>query len=435
MSTLFQESGISFHGDESARTFVGLEIYFVGLCDLSGIDGKVLFLASWFPSQNDPLSGVFIKKHAEAVLKYCEIVVLTVIFVEEPSAPKYRLEVREEDGTPVARVFVNKFAGNPGISRFVNMWRYFNGCRVGYGNLTLSYGKPIMAHVNVAIPVGIFALALKWFGKIPYVITEHHSIYSAYDGRYAISSWFNRWVTRRVFRNAAAVSAVSRFLLDALRGHDLVRCLNVQIPNVVDIPEALDRKEPDARRLKLLSVSLLSDRDKNITGMLRAFRSVREKHPEAELHVVGSGQDFGKIEDLARELGLLGRCVFLKGYVPNFEIHKEFLDASFFVLNSNYETFSVATAEAIAHGVPVVVTKCGGPEEYVTSEIGILVERQNEESLAQGMINMIENFRTYDPMKLRQYAKERFGEEYVGRILFGFYNMLPGTHGRLGERQ
>lgn len=397
----------------------------VGISDLSRSNGKVLFLASWFPSPSDRLSGIFIKKHAEAVSKYCEIMVLAVISIQEPSAPKYRLDVQGEEGTPIARVFVRNLSRKHCISRFVNLWRYLIACRIGYEHLTLSYGKPVLTHVNVAIPAGIFALGLKWFRRIPYVITEHHSMYSEYDGGYARSSRLNRWVTRRVFRNGDAVSAVSRFLLDALRRHDLLRGATVQIPNVVDIPETMERKDPDPGRLKLLSVSLMNDREKNITGMLRAFRFVWEKHPDAELHVVGSGRDYRKIEDLARELGLLGKGVFLKGYVPHAEIHKEYLDASFFVLNSNYETFSVATAEAIAHGLPVVATKCGGPEEFVTPGIGILVERQNEEDLARGMSFMIEHFRTFDPMMLRRHAKERFGEERVGRLLFDFYRRNP----------
>jgi L-malate glycosyltransferase len=430
---LFLKFGNSFRANECSTCFNALEILMVGISELSRNNGKVLFLAGWFPSSCDPLAGIFIKKHAKSVSKYCEIVVLAVFAIEGPSVSKFRIEVLEEGGIPVVRVFFRKSIVVPGISLLINTWRYLFGCWVGYRKLSRIYGKPVLSHVNVAIPIGIFALALKWFQRIPYVITEHHSIYTDYDGRYSISSGFTRWVTRLVFRNADGASAVSRFLLQALRNHDLVGSASVSIPNVVDVPKALEKKNLDIGRLKLISVSLLNDRDKNITGMLRAFCSVCEKHPGVELHIVGSGQDFEKIEDLARKLGLLGKCVFLKGYIRNSEIHKEYLDASFFVLNSNYETFSVATAEAIAYGVPVVVTKCGGPEEFVTPEIGILVERQNEESLAQGMTYMIEHFRSFDPMMLRRYAKERFGEENVGRILFGFYNMLPGPKNKMAE--
>ncbi len=47
------------------------------------------------------------------------------------------------------------------------------------------------------------------------------------------------------------------------------------------------------------------------------------------------------------------------------------------ITNSNYETFSVATAEALVCGVPVIATRCGGPEDFVTEDCGILIEPRN----------------------------------------------------------
>ena len=387
---------------------------------------SVLFLASWFPSAGNPLEGIFIRKHAEAVGRYCRISVLTVAFADDPTAPRRRLEVLEKEGVRGVRVSVRRHPGNRVISSVVSLGRYLSGCWAGYRKISATYGRPDLAHVNVAMPVGIFALALRWFLGIPYVITEHNSIYTEYDGRYLQSSRFNKWATRIVFRNAGVVSAVSRFLLDALRRHGLVRNSGVTIPNVVDAPVEPEGRSGGEGRLKLLSVSLLNDRDKNITGMLRAFRSVRELFPEAELHLVGSGRDLRMIEGTAGELGLLGKGVFLKGYVPNGELHREFRDAAFFVLNSNYETFSVATAEAIAHGIPVLVTRCGGPEEYVSDQVGIVVERNDEAGLARGMIRMIEGFREYHSDRLRRYAGDRFGHESVGRTICRMYSAVSG---------
>lgn len=53
------------------------------------------------------------------------------------------------------------------------------------------------------------------------------------------------------------------------------------------------------------------------------------------------------------------------------EVAGFFCECDFFVLNSNFETFSVVTAEALAYGKPVIATRCGGPEEFVNKIMGI----------------------------------------------------------------
>ncbi|MBP2685181.1 MAG: glycosyl transferase group 1 [Deltaproteobacteria bacterium] len=383
---------------------------------------KILFLPSLYPSDLDPVGGIFIRKHAAAAAGFCDVAVLYVATDPGLVHTPYRISRQDENGVCTVRVYKKGGGGTPIVSGIRNAFRNLVAYWKGYTLIERSFGRPSLIHVCVAMPAGIVALALKYLKGIPFLITEHFSIYTDYDGRYDRSSFFNRWLSRKVYSNAGAVSAVSRFLLDALKARRLAPEWAETIPNVVEAAGPVRERALEDGRPKLITLSLLNDLDKNLSGLLRAFLRVRRIYPDARLHIVGDGPDRGRIASLARELGLSeGDAVVLKGYVPNSEIYKEYLDASFFVLNSNYETFSVATAEAIAHGVPVVVTKCGGPEEFVTPETGILVERRNEESLARGMIRMIERFRTFDPVSLRRYAKERFGEEYVGRLLFDFY--------------
>jgi glycosyltransferase involved in cell wall biosynthesis len=372
---------------------------------------------SIYPSDLDPVAEFIRRRRGRR--PDCDVAVLYV--ATDPTC-SYSVPHIRQDENGVCTVRVTGRGGERLVSGVRNAFRILVAYWKGYTLIERSFGRPSLVHVCVAMPAGIAALILKYLKGIPFLITEHFSIYTDYDGRYDRSSFFIRWLSRKVYSNAGAVSAVSRFLLDALKARRLAPEGAETIPNIVEAAGPVRERSPEDARPKLITLSLLNDRDKNLSGLLRAFLRVRRIYPDARLHIVGDGPDRGRIASLARELGLLGDdAVVLKGYVPNSEIHKEYQDASFFVLNSNYETFSVATAEAIAHGVPVVVTKCGGPEEYVTPETGILVERRNEESLARGMIRMIEHFRTFDPVSMRRYAKERFGEENVGRLLFDFY--------------
>jgi len=90
-------------------------------------------------------------------------------------------------------------------------------------------------------------------------------------------------------------------------------------------------------------------------------------------------------------------------------------------MNSNFETFSVATAEAIACGVPVIVTRCEGPEDFVTEDVAILIERANEKQLEEAIFHMLDNWRKYSKKKLQEHAKSKFSYEVVGRKFYEIY--------------
>jgi glycosyltransferase involved in cell wall biosynthesis len=90
-----------------------------------------------------------------------------------------------------------------------------------------------------------------------------------------------------------------------------------------------------------------------------------------------------------KDFGLESRF-FLLGFrqdVP--QLLREF---DVFVLSSTSEGFSLATIEAMATGIPVVVTKSGGPEEIVDDrQTGLMVPPADPASLAQGICEVLEN--------------------------------------------
>lgn len=398
-----------------------------GLTNLTTTRYKILFLANWYPSRIHPENGLFIKKHAEVVAKSCDVAVLYVLFDPSLNIKTYDIEYLEENGIPTVRVYYNYRAENikiPVVSRLFGVIRYLKAGYLGLKVIKEKFGRPDIIHVNVALRIGLFALLLNKAKHIPYIITEHSTYYTEYDNSFSDYSIFSRVITKLIFRNADAVNAVSSYLIDALKQHKLAKDDCFIVHNVIDFPRNLNLNKKDSAQIRVLTVSFLNDRHKNISGLIKAFSKVTNKCNNVELHIVGDGSDRGNLENLTNDLGLLNKKIFFHGYVPNNELHKYFAEANFFVLNSNYETFSVASFEALAHGVPVVITKCGGPEEFVTEDVGIWVERQNEESLVKGIEYMIESWHKYDPVRLHNYVKEKFSSEVVGEQIYEIYKSI-----------
>ena len=125
----------------------------------------------------------------------------------------------------------------------------------------------------------------------------------------------------------------------------------------------------------LLSVGRLSEQ-KNQKCLIAAFATIANFIPDWELRIVGEGELRIELERQIRELNLEGR-VQLPGATKN--IVGEYLNAQLFVLPSAYESFGLATAEAIAYGLPVVgFADCPGTNQLIRhNENGILVSGED----------------------------------------------------------
>ena len=78
-------------------------------------------------------------------------------------------------------------------------------------------------------------------------------------------------------------------------------------------------------------------------------------------------------------------------------------------IDSNFETFSSICAEALACGKPVLATRCGGPEEFVNPDDGIMVEPDNPAAFAEGIMRAVQLWDTFRADDIRSRIVKRFG--------------------------
>jgi glycosyltransferase involved in cell wall biosynthesis len=162
---------------------------------------------------------------------------------------------------------------------------------------------------------------------------------------------------------------------------------------------------------------------KGVDVLLRAFVEVSRRIPEAELELGGDGPDRKKLERLSRSLELGSRVKFL-GTLSRDEVRQAMWRSHILALASFYETFGVVLIEAMATGLPVVATQCGGPEETVRPESGRLVPVRDADALAGAIVEVHDHWEQFEPARIRACAEQRFGGIAIASRLKALYEKV-----------
>ena len=122
--------------------------------------------------------------------------------------------------------------------------------------------------------------------------------------------------------------------------------------------------------------------DKDQATLLQGFaKALPELPADSQLVILGQGRLEQDLKELARELGITEQVKFL-GQVP--DARRYFRAFDVFALSSDHEPFGMVLLEAMAAGVPLLATACGGAKEVVEG-VGILFPLRDADSLAQGL--------------------------------------------------
>ena len=122
--------------------------------------------------------------------------------------------------------------------------------------------------------------------------------------------------------------------------------------------------------------------DKDQATLIRGFaRALPGLPADSQLVIMGKGRLEQSLKALAAELGIEGQVLFL-GQVP--DARRYFRAFDVFALSSDHEPFGMVLLEAMAAGVPLLATACGGAKEVVEG-VGILFPLGDADHLAQGL--------------------------------------------------
>jgi glycosyltransferase involved in cell wall biosynthesis len=98
--------------------------------------------------------------------------------------------------------------------------------------------------------------------------------------------------------------------------------------------------------------------------------------------------------------------------------------AAVLLVTSTVETFSLVTVEALSSGIPVVSTRCGGPEEIIVEPSLGRISDPNPEALSAALLDVTASGTCFAPERLRAYAVDRFGMDVVSARYLALYEQL-----------
>jgi glycosyltransferase involved in cell wall biosynthesis len=283
------------------------------------------------------------------------------------------------------------------------------------------FGKHEITHAYIFIRPVVLAWLMKIFNGMPFVISEQWSGYVS--GKFEKKNLIEKLLVKYLASKASAVTTVSNFLKKGMI-HNGIKGNFYVIPNVIETDSTRSTEKKYDELIKILSVADLVDEIKNISGTIKAVAEITKIYPQIRFDIVGGGHERVKLEQLADELSVLNKNVFFHGMKTNEEVYQYLHQCDFLIMNSRFETFSSICAEAMSCGRPIIATRCGGPDEFVTPLTGILVEPDKQEQLIAALKSMIENHNSYDAQQIKKYATEKFNADVIGKQFFEIYTSI-----------
>ncbi len=251
-----------------------------------------------------------------------------------------------------------------------------------------------LCHAFFGFPTGLLAYLHR--SRFPYIVSVRGSDVPGYNKRFSLDYMLLRPVLKRIYATAGAVTANSRGLCDLYERQFPGFKADV-IPNGVDTETFAPQEKIPRDDFQLVTTARLIPR-KGINLLIRACRRISQENIPIQCHIIGDGPEEDSLKKLANSLDMSSQIVF-HGAMPKDRVAAFLPQCDAFVLPSYAEGMSNAALEAMACGLPLMLTDTGGSRELV-DENGAVVQTGNDEALAVQLIEWLSH-----PDSMREMGK------------------------------
>jgi glycosyltransferase involved in cell wall biosynthesis len=370
---------------------------------------KILHVTNWYPNRWNQEEGIFIKKHFEA---FSEVTVSHLINVQVRRGEKlfeyqYVKYSDKEEGyyflTKIKSIKVNEI-----LTTILLIWALFKS----------KYKQYDLLQVHIAYPLLIYYQWWKYWIKTPVCIIEH---WSAYHFNFNLPENTNKLDrVKGIFKNRIPVITVSKALLeDIQKFSDSKDFLATVIPNIIEKQYQPKQNMPESTT-SFFIVNIWRS-IKNPFSMLEAFSRIANKGIPFKLKIGGYGELLDQMKSFVHKKHLDSHIIFLDKMNQD-QIEKALNSSDAYLFSSKYETFSVACADALSCGCPLIGPPIPCILEYADNRDMISVNKDTADEWEKNILYFMEHKRQFKKDEIAKRANEKFAREKIQKQYLGFIN-------------
>lgn len=371
---------------------------------------KIFFVSRGWPSEREPQWGSFERDQALALKKLGhEIVVLSVDVRFRKYHRKYGITKDVHDNIPHYNIFAGSILGKP--LRSISMPLHTKVKQ----KLALYLFKRVVAQEGM--PDAVYghylggcsmALAIKSKYGIPAVGIEHWSRLGYAQIEKPVKKEALR--TYPFMDTQIVVSTALRENIKKNIGVDTI-VVNNMVGNEF-FYKPIEQKEKKVRFVttgNLLPV-------KGFDNLIEAFSRSGLPTDFWKLSIIGGGREHNNLQALINRLHL-EQNIHLCGRMNREGVIEKLQTSDVYIMSSRSETFGVAAIEALACGLPVIATDCGGARDFIRKENGLICPINNVNKLADAILYMYKYCYDYNRAQIAEDCQKRFSSEAIGKQL------------------
>jgi glycosyltransferase involved in cell wall biosynthesis len=297
-------------------------------------------------------------------------------------------------------------------------------------NQTIKYLKGFLSNKNITVSLihaqsifdgGIWAFLYSFQFKIPYIITEHNQLSFYNVSREKCN------LVKKSLQNSAMNLAVSNDKIRQFVANGLFFEFE-NIGNLINKKFFYDPEILKNKTVRLVTIGAFSPLKDHIT-LLKALNIV-DKQISNRIEFVWIGQNsWGNNQDenvnsLLNNFHYNNIDIILKPLLDRDEIASYLRTSHLFLFSSLSEGMPVSVLEALACGIPVFTSNCGGVDEIINEENGVIYQIRDYVKLSHLILDFLNNGLHYDSDAISKGIIDRFGESAFQEKLLSIYKSI-----------
>ncbi len=367
---------------------------------------KILHISNWYPNKWDDLEGIFIKEQYKVFSDVTKGHMLNVQVRRGERLCTYeyvKYSEYEEGYYLFTKIKSHKVIEI--LSTFLLLWVLYK----------ITYKKYDILHFHIAYPLLTYYSWWKRVIKRPVLVSEHWSAYHF--------NFYMPWETKKldrmkgIFKQKIPLITVSKALLKDIQifsGTD--NFPSAVIPNVIDQTYFYYDDSVSTNVIPQFFTVNNWRKIKNPFPMLEGFAKAHCEALDFKLLIGGYGEELEKMKAYIEKEGFLHKVEFL-GRMNKEQIAATLHLSDAYLFSSNYETFSVVSAQALMCGVPLIGPTLSAVEEYADEASYLKLEENSAKEWREKIVYFMEHKNRYNrkeiSIRIKDYlSSDRIANQY-----------------------